>query len=69
MLLKAATEAEFVASFVRTKASILSVSSEAAVIAALLLALTSEPLSSIRISADIIGLPIGLTRRKILLQN
>jgi hypothetical protein len=69
MPLRDATGVECAESFVSTKASMLSESSEAAVMAALLLALTSEPLSSIRISADIIGLLIDLIQRKILQQN
>jgi hypothetical protein len=54
------TDEEFEASFVRTIASIVSDSSDAAVIAALLFALTSEPLSSINMSADIKELPFDL---------
>jgi len=63
------TDSEFDESLVRTRASMLSESCEAAVIAALLLAFTSYPLSSINISVDITGLPFDLILKTTLQQN
>ena len=57
---RAETDEAFEASFVKTRASIVSDNWEAAVIAALLFALTSEPLSSINMSADIREPPFDL---------